>query len=207
MVFSRTGHAVVRLVYAILHRYNGVFEYSVDPECIFCIAESTSHHDVRFSDGTHLERGDRVLVLHLWNERVRELGERDTVMAAGVVFARRLRRSLELLADYLRDEPRFRDVRCLYAEFGFLQDDRGNQAERVLRRLGFDVIPGVRPGWNAARAAYWSNVFSWWMMLVFAPFPHARKSFARIRRYELWMSRDRLAGRYAPRADQPSLAR
>jgi hypothetical protein len=53
-----------------LQRWEGVFEYSRKPDCIFRAQLSRLSSDVLLSDGTFGRSGDRVIDLHLWNEQI-----------------------------------------------------------------------------------------------------------------------------------------
>jgi hypothetical protein len=61
-----------------------------------------------------------------------------------------LRQRLALLARGWRTASlrEFDDVRAMYVDFGFVQDDRMEQLSRLVTRLGFDLIPRERPGWD-----------------------------------------------------------
>lgn len=102
------------------------------------------------------------------------------------------RHSLRLLAGYMQAQRGLDAVRAVYAEFGFVEDERGEQMQRTMTRLGFDLVAGERPDWDIRRRAFWDNLYSWWMIWTFNPESLKRKSFTHIRRNELWMSRARL---------------
>ena len=48
----------------------GIFEYTHKPDCFFRIRFNRLRTEVVLSDGTDGRRGDRVVELHLWNERI-----------------------------------------------------------------------------------------------------------------------------------------
>jgi len=63
---------LAELVFALdrgLQRLQGIFEYTHKPDCFFRIRFNRLRTEVVLSDGTVGRRGDRVVELHLWNER------------------------------------------------------------------------------------------------------------------------------------------
>lgn len=192
MILPSLGRAAVRTIEALLRRYYGVFEFTTDPRCIFRLSRSRSPRDVTLSDGVCIHKGDPLLVLHFRNEQLAAALGQDATLQTGLVLLRGLRHSLRLLADYLQRPDAPDEVRALYAEFGFVQSERAEQLQRMVSRVGFDFIPGERPGWNLTRRAFWDEVYSWWMMWTFNPASLKGKSFAHMRRNEIWMSRARL---------------
>lgn len=196
MTFRSVGRAGVRVIDHILSRYYGVFEFTSDPACILRLSRSRSPRDVTLTDGTRIQKGDALLVLHFRNEQLAAALRGDVSLAWGLLFARGASHSLRLLAEFLPTERDLDDVRAIYADFGFLQDDRMEQTRRLTTRLGFDFIPRERAGWDARQRAFWDNIFSWWLMWTFNPASLAGKSFTRIRRAELWMTRARLLEKY-----------
>src|SRR5579871_6426980 len=53
-----------------LRRWNRVFEYSEDPQCVFRMQMVRAGCDLTLADGIFLRAGDRLINLHLWNEQV-----------------------------------------------------------------------------------------------------------------------------------------
>lgn len=196
MFFSSIGRAGVRAIDSILRRYYGLFEYTSDPAAILRLSRSRSPRDVVLTDGTCIQMGDPLLILHFRNEQLaRALGSGVT-LNWGLVFVRGARRSLKLLADFLQTHREFDDVRALYADFGFLQDDDLGQLQRLMPRLGFDTVPREQPRWDVRRRAFWENLFSWWLMWTYNPASLKGKSFVHMRRCELWMTRETLRMKY-----------
>ena len=64
---------LAELVFALdrgLQRLQGIFEYTHKRDCFFRIRFNRLRTEVVLSDGTVGRRGDRVVELHLWNERI-----------------------------------------------------------------------------------------------------------------------------------------
>ncbi|MGE5139300.1 MAG: YkoP family protein [Rudaea sp.] len=192
------GRAGTVAIDRILKWQHGVFEYSQDPSCILRISRVRSPRRVVLSDGEQIDAGSPLLSLHLWNERISQFAAEDRL--SGARLLRGMRFSLAELAAVVNSRPESQDVRGLYAETGFIQDASMEQAQRILCRLGFDLIEGEKPGWSVFRAAFWRNVFSWWLLRAFNPGSADMKSFPELRRCEVWMSRARLHEIYSARS-------
>jgi len=165
--------------------------FSSDARCLLKITRSLSPREVNFADGTRLLQGDSVVATHLWNDHLPSPG------TAGLSsHVSQLRGSLAELASYLQTEPELIEARAIYAEMGFLPDDRLHQARRVARQLGFDFRIGEQPRWNPLRRAFWRNTLSWWFLRKHNPAVLKHNSFGRMRRCEVWMSRSELLSRY-----------
>lgn len=195
-MFSVIGRAGVRAIDSALQRYYHVFAFTDDPACILKIALTVSAHDVVLREGVRVARGESILALHLWNERLPALPRRGATLPWGIEFARRTRYSLRLLAAYLAREPRFDSVRALYGEFGFLEIDQLPEMRALVEHLGFEFIAGDAPGWRVWTYAFWQNLFSWWLMWTFNPASLEGKHFGEIARGELWLSRAVLMNRF-----------
>lgn len=196
MFFSAIGRAGVRLVDAILSRYYGLFEYTPDPTAILRLSRSHSLRDLVLRDGTRIQKGAPILILHFRNDRLARVLGSGVSLDWVLVFVRGGRRSLKELAEFLHTHREFDDVRALYADFGFVQDDRLEQMQRLMPRLGFYVIPRAQPGWDVRERAFWDNLFSWWLMWTFNPASLRGKSFVHMRRIELWMTGEELGKKY-----------
>ena len=56
-----------------LRRQNGMLEYSDSPDCMLRVVRRRAECEMTLSDGVVVVRGDPILDLHFWNERVQEL--------------------------------------------------------------------------------------------------------------------------------------
>jgi hypothetical protein len=134
-----------------------------------------------------------VLQTHLWNEHLPRAG---AGLTPGRALLRDFRASLAELARFLEARPELDGVRAIYGEVGFFPEARLPQARRIAAALGYDLVVGERPGWNPTRAAFWRNVNSWRLLRAFNPASLERTGFGRMRRCEVWMSRERLRALY-----------
>ncbi len=195
-MFSVIGRAGVRAIDSALQGYYRVFPFTDDPACILKIALTVSAHDVVLREGVRVARGEPILALHFWNERLPALPHHGATLQWGIDFARRARYSLRLLAVYLTREPRFDSIRALHGEFGFLEIDQLPEMRALVEHLGFEFTTGDAPGWRVWTYAFWQNLFSWWLMWAFNPASLEGKHFGEIARGELWLSRAVLMNKF-----------
>jgi hypothetical protein len=174
-------------------------EYVVlDPRCLLRAVGRQSPRAITLADGAQVNQGDLVAETHLVNEHLpRHTGAEP---AAGWPM---MRLSLSELARRIEAESDLAGARALYGEIGFLPDDRLPQFDRILRGLGFELVPGERPGLNPLRRAFWRNVLSLGYLLRFNARAARPAGFRAVRRCQAWMSRDALLDRYG--AQDPGL--
>jgi hypothetical protein len=116
-----------------LRSFHGVIEYTCSPECIFRIQLVVSREELVLSHGISVHPGDRMINLHLWNERIPPFPENGPRLAWASRMSRAVELSFRELALYLATRPELDDVGVIRAE----------QSERLLRlveRYGFKRI-------------------------------------------------------------------
>jgi len=122
-----------------LRRRNGVFEYSVDPQCLFRLEQRRAEDTLVLADGTCVRPGARVLVLHLWNEHLPLMGRSGPTVAWAHKTSRAIRDSLLELACYLCHCSDLSDVCVLYVDMRVSGANQAARAARMLARYGFET--------------------------------------------------------------------
>src|SRR5690348_13099575 len=114
-----TPQWVQRFVMSIdrrLREQQRIQEYSTHPECLFRIEETRADQSLRLSDGTAVRMGEPVLKLHIWNERMPEMGSAGPTVG----WARRASRAVELslreLARAWDSNARWRGIEVICAD-------------------------------------------------------------------------------------------
>jgi hypothetical protein len=198
-VSRRTGQfpalpgAVVRwgavTIDAVLRRVYGVFPYTTDPDCFLMVSYGRASRAVPLKDGSQLAKGDPVVELHLWNER---MSDRPHSLA----LAKDFRRSLEELARYLEGADPAGGYRAVHAEIRFVGAGDIERLVAILEHFGFAVeVPEVA-GWRLWRAEFWQTFFARWLLFAFNPRASRRQRLAQLGHFEIWLSRERLRERY-----------
>ena len=123
-----------------LRRRRGVFEYSLEPRCVFRLEQRRSDDTLVLADGTRLRAGAPVLALHLWNEHVPLMGRSGPTLAWAHKTSRAIRASLQELARYLVKRSDLSDVCVLYADVRVSGADQAVRAAKMLARYGFETV-------------------------------------------------------------------
>ncbi len=202
--------AAVRGLDSLLRRCYGIHEFSFDPDCILRVGLGRAPRDLILSDGAAIREGDPVADIHLWNERIPVMPPGGPGLRWGIEFQRKARRSLQLLVEYVDKEPRYRHV-VAFRAIGSLMSQEASAAQplsgaatlitavpAVAGRLGLEIVDVDDPSRMGALrrfGAFWENGFNQALVWAYNPPSLKSRSLARLRRVQLWASRDKLAGR------------
>ena len=186
-----------------IRRRIGVYEYTPHPECLFRLQVVRITDPLVLTDGTSVEPGSRVLVLHLWNEQVPVIGATGPTLA----WARRVDRAMDIslreLACYLAAQPALRDVAVICGDMPVIGSAQAEQLARILARYGFEAAVDETDR-RGLLHRFGDGVLV--LMLVWAANPRAvRSAMLRCRNMRIFVSRAALEQRYmaaVPRASQ-----
>ncbi len=175
-----------------------IWEFSDDPRCVLRLGLARSHLDVRLADGTAVQRGDIVGVIHVWNEHMPQIPPGGPDLAWAQRLSRSLIHSLRLLARYVATSPTFDAIQAFGGEATFAFTPG---TIRMLSRLGmevFDPLPqrGVR--WFIDLGAR-----TWVWLLRRAFNPRSVKGLGDIERRPFWMSKRTLLALRGPQSSPP----
>ena len=186
--------ALIKRFDGFLRRANGVFEFTEDEGCMFRLQLRDAHHDIHLSDGTRVAKGQPILGLHLWNERIPPVAPDGPDVAWGARLARLTIRSLRAVAAWVEARPDLADRRVLGGATVLIEPGRVDGSANLIRRLGFEVFPFE----NALGrfGEFWENVYTWGLMWAYSPASLRHRSLSRLRRTVIWMPVDTLLARY-----------
>ena len=179
---------------AVLRRWNGVYEFTDDPDCLLRVGLRPACATVRLADGQVIAAGSPVGVLHFWNEHLPPFppGGPDMGWAKGIEH--RFVHSLRLLAAHVEGNPAWAEVRALRGNAALSGGLRPAQMRRVASHYGFEIAASDLSG-LAALHAFGQNFLLWAFARAFNPGALTRQPFRRSRT-ELWMSRETLRARF-----------
>lgn len=143
---ARLGRRFIFAMDDQLRRFERIYSFSQDPNCVLRISRSASHRDLTLADGTRIAAGDPMIELHWWNERIASTASGGSSLRWGMQFYRHTYYSLVELARYLDQTPELRDVVALHGETTFSSDQSQRHHANGFRRLGFEleVLPPAR---------------------------------------------------------------
>ena len=176
-----------------LRRWYGVREFTDDPFCLLRLALAPAPHTVTLSDGTRIEAGETVAMLHIWNEQLPRfrLGGPDLCWANDLRW--RLLRSLRALARHLEHDPAWKDIRGIHACVPFGSGRRRAPIRGAAARFGFELIEDGAPAGGLHERG--EDFLIWAFTRAFNPTALRRQPFRRDRT-EVWISRRTLLDRY-----------
>ena len=149
--------------------YNGCRVYSSTPtsRTVFRIRFNRLRTEVVLSDGTVGRRGDRVVELHLWNERIPAVPAKGPSLAWGRQFNRCFAESLRELAQFLMSEPELRNITIVRANMSVGSKAQSDSLYGIVSRHGFEVFPddvGLSLPVHVRR--FGENILYWLLTLV-----------------------------------------
>jgi hypothetical protein len=188
--------AVIRRFDALLRRAYGVFEFCDDADCLLRLQVGEASVPLCLADGNEVRRGDRVLLLHLWNEHVPLIGAAGPDLAWAVRAYRMWLPSLRAAARWLAEESGLPDVQAVggVTVLAFPGGEEGGS--RFLQRLGFALYPYRNP--LGRFGEFWENFYAWGLMWSFNAASLHNRHLLRMRRTEFWMSAPAFLRRYGP---------
>jgi hypothetical protein len=190
----------VAWVDARLRSYYGIYEFTDDPACVLRVALSAARFPASLADGTRVEVGELVGILHFWNEHLPRYSEKGPDFGWACLMRDRVIYSLRAFSEYIEHEPAWREVRAILAETVLPARRGAAQIARVFQRYGFERIP-TEPSFLARLHGLGECCILWGITRALNPAAMPRQRFLRDR-CELWISRTALLARYADRSDQ-----
>ncbi len=185
--------ALVRAFDRFLCWATGVFEFCDDPECLVRLQWARAPRDLSLSDETQVRAGAPVLMLHLWNEHLPHPTANGPDLRWAARVHRMLARSLEEVARWLTAHPQGEQVAAI-GGITVLALSADGRPTPLIRHLGFDVFPYRRA--LGRFGEFWENFYTWAIMWTFNPVSLRGRSLLRLRRAEIWMSREAFLRRY-----------
>ncbi|MBV9726945.1 MAG: hypothetical protein JO299_17430 [Gammaproteobacteria bacterium] len=177
-----------------IRRRMGVYEYTHHPQCLFRLQVVRLDHALVLADGTSVGRGNRVLVLHLWNEQVPVIGRTGPTLAWARKADRAIDISLRELAGYLAAQPQLQDIAVICGNMPVIGSRQAARLGRILARYGFEAaVDDTDPRGLLHR--FGDGVLV--LMLVWAANPRAvRSAVLRCCNMRIFVSRAALEERY-----------
>ncbi len=185
-----------RLVIAIdrrMRRRLGIWEFSDDPDCILRVGVVRSRWNLPVSDGTVIQKGERIGMIHAWNERIPPIPPGGADLGWARELRRRLIRSLQLLAQATRQDPRLQSIRgfggpvVLHFSPAIL---------RLLERLGIETCELPPLTFRDRIEAWFNRIWTWLMRRAFNPVSVEDRGLEKLSRRFYWISREKLLQMY-----------
>lgn len=158
-----------------------IFEFTQDQRCILRASLTYAKYSVRLSVEEQIDRGDQVLELHFWNERLISVLDGRSLLGRGVRLRRSLHESLVQLASYVVQHEDMQHARAIYARLA--RDASKFSSDTV--PLGFKVISARRSLADRGHDML-EHVLIHALCWAFRPMDHRPQSLS-LKRIELWL--------------------
>lgn len=196
-----------KLVMAIDRRQRrrlGIREFTDDPDCIMRLALTTARTGAELADGWVIRPGDRVGVLHMWNEHIPRMPPIGPDLAWARAGFHLPVHSLRLLARYVVETPSLKDITAFGGSPTFVYTPN---ADRMAHRLGFELFDPVPPRgpveWGAGLVM---RLWSWLLRRAFNPKSAQGLRLRDFQQRPAWISRRTLIARYGPAESETATA-
>jgi hypothetical protein len=193
---QRPPDLLSRFVFAIdqyMRRRLHIWEFSEDPDCILRIGLARSRWEVTLSDGTVIRRGETIGMIHAWNERVPPIPSTGADMVWARELYRRLIRSMQLLAQAAREDPRLQAIRG-FGGAGVLHFS--SAILRFLERLGLEIYELPPQSLWDRLDEQGRRVWTWLMRRAFNPVSVEGRGLEVLSRRFYWIGREKLLQMY-----------
>lgn len=189
--------SVVGAVDSVIRRFHHVIEFDDDKRCVFRLEMCPAREFFTLSDGTRVEAGTPIGVLHFWNEQLLRFPKHGPDIRWAKSMLGRFRYSLEALCRYVEHEPGWAEVNAFCGTPRLpLRPNATRQLRAVAEAYGFEMAAREEP--PPGRFWSWAEGFrTLSFVLAYNPAASSHSSF-RKQRQCLWLSRDTLVTRYGP---------
>ena len=187
--------ALIRGLDAVVRRAAGVYEFSKEPGIILRLQRARAPHALPLPGG-EVRTGEPVMLLHLWNERMPAIPRAGPDLGWAARAGRQFVDSLRAVAEEIGRSDDAADLRAMGGVTILFFAGEGSGGERLMRRLGFTVMPWHSP--LGQFGEFWENLYSWALLWTYNAASMKQRQFPTLRRTEFWMPSDEFFRRYGP---------
>lgn len=184
---------IVRAFDRFLCRLQGVFVFWDDPDCMFRAQLGRARHAIVLP-GAEIPAGEKVLLLHFWNEHMPQIPSEGPSMALALRGSRMIVSSFRVLARELRRDPRMDGVQALGGATVLFAAGDESSGERLFTRLGFSMSPYKSP--LGRFGEFWENLYTWALMWAYNAVSLRQRHLIALHRTEAWMTAEEFLQKY-----------
>lgn len=135
----------VHLIDRRLRTSQGITEYTNSPDCLLRVQIAVNGDRVALSDGTVVRAGDRIAVLHIWNEHIPPFPPGGPTLGWARRINRDLGSSFRTLETWLASRRDLDDVLALKADLSLVSAERSAELIALTQKYGFEPIEAPKP--------------------------------------------------------------
>ena len=189
---------IIRKIDVILRDFYNIFDFCHDDDCMLRMSFTNSERDITLFDGTHINKGQKVVELHFWNEHMPEMPKNGPDIAWALAFRRKITYSLQSLSNYIETNPEMQDIPAFFGDPPFSGQESVMPLLELIKRWGFDVVEKETPkGLWGKFVDFWERVYKLILVWVYNPGSLKNKDALKRNRDEFWISRNLLLSKYA----------
>ncbi len=176
-----------------LSRREGVEPFTADPQVILRLQRGSAAWNIPLPQEV-IPIHSRILVLHLWNERIPAIPANGPDLVWARHFQIPLIYSFKAMADFMQAAPDLQSIRAVGGYMAHINLYGPDGGRLMLERLGFTIYPYHRPA--GAFGEFWENFYTWWLMWTYNPSSVRRRTWLSLQRIEFWMTMDGFLRRF-----------
>ncbi len=169
-----------------------IFEFTQDHRCILRASLRQATFPVALPSGEWINRGDSVLELHLWNDRLTAILQGRPLFGRGACLRDSLHASLVQLATFLMRQDSEQNIIAVHARLA----RNAEKSSLIGTPLGFAVISKKRTARVRSHDAL-ENILTYALCWVCRPVDQ-RQRLVTLRRLEMWLSTKGFLSLYGP---------
>ena len=196
MILWKSMHPFRSFIRAFDHWLSGlsrVQEFTTAADVVLRIQEATAPVELHLP-GRVIPAGAKVLMLHLWNDRMPAIPEKGPDLAWALQLRRLVESSSRAVASHIQATPALHEMQAVGGITAHVSFQGVNGGRAMLERLGFHILPYHRP--LGAFGEIWENLFAYGLMWAYNPGSLRHHRLLDLRRTEFWMPMDQFLSRF-----------
>jgi hypothetical protein len=176
-----------------LSRIEGVEPFTDDLQVILRLQNGRAAWNIPLPEG-RISTGSKVLILHLWNERIPPIPPQGPDLGWARRTQRLMLHSFRAVAQHIQKNSSLSDIQALGGVIAQINLEGSDGGRALLEHLGFSLFPYHRPA--GAFGEFWENFYTWWLMWTYNPASVRHRTIWNLQRSEFWMTKEEFLKRY-----------
>lgn len=176
-----------------LSQIEGIEPFTDDPQVILRLQKGRAAWEIPLPE-SKVSIGSKVLVLHLWNERIPPIPPQGPDLGWARHTQQSMLHSFRAVAGHMRQDSNLADIQAVGGVIAQINLKGSDGGRALLDQLGFSLFPYHRPA--GAFGEFWENFYTWWLMWAYNPASLHHHKLFNLQRSEFWMRKDKFLDRF-----------